>query len=386
MPAKLPNPIARFALDEGMILHHPGMAGALFLDPSASYCYCIAEGSGSDEAVIARLQRDLGRSAEDMQPFRDLLAEWRALGLLPYDRKSRLVETPRFEPLADLCAPEPLPAVRAGECADFDVLGRIFRIECANAALAAEIAGAFAHLRPTRSPGRRREGFHLQLRRSGNALAIEGHGRAWWSGTAEEAVPALKSVMFSIAVDATPYIASIHAAGVARGESSVLLAGDSGSGKTLLTFALLRRGYSYLSDDCVLLGRDLSARGVPMPISIKRDGAEAAAAMDPALRGLTEHRRHDGQWVRYWPPQAALDRRRLPVKAVCFVAYRPAGPDRAQGMSAFSGLRRLAELLQIRRPLRSVELAALVDWAARATFAEIQFSDPAFVDRALSAF
>jgi hypothetical protein len=54
-------------------------------------------------------------------------------------------------------------------------------------------------------------------------------------------------------------------------------------------------------------------------------------------------------------------------------------------MSAFSGLRRLATLLQIRRTLRTAELAALVDWAARTTFLEIRFSEAAFVDRTLAA-
>ena len=386
MSAKFLDPIAKFALDEGMILYHPGMAGVLFLDASASYCYCIAESSGSDEAVIARLRRDLGRPEDDMQSFRNLLAEWRAMGLLPYDQRERLLRRPQPEGLAELCAPQPLPAARPLDTADFDVLGKTFRIECPDAGFAAALGAAFAHLRSIRPPGGRRTGFHLQLRRSGSAFAIVGHGREWWRGAADEAVPALKSAMFSIAVDATPYLGSIHAAGIARGESCVLLAGDSGSGKTLLTFALLRRGYSYLSDDCVLLGRDISARGVPMPISIKRDGAAIAGAMDPAVIGLAEHKRHDGQWVRYWAPQAALDRRELPVRAVCFVTYRAAGPDRAQSISTFSGLRRLAGLLQIRRPLRTIELTALIDWAARVTFAEIQFSDAAFVDRTLSAF
>jgi hypothetical protein len=383
MSAKSPHPIVKFALDEGMIVHHPGMAGVLFLDASASYCYCIAESSGSDEAVIARLRGDLGGAENDLRPYRSLLAQWRELGLLPYGAEP--VRRRRPDVLAELCAPEPLPDAGSGDSADFDILGRAFRIDCPDAGFAEEIGLAFAHLRPKRRFGLRRSGFHLNLRRWGDDCAILGHGREWWRGAPEEALPALKSAMFSIAVDATPYLASVHAAAVARGERAALLAGDSGSGKTLLSLALLRRGYSYLSDDCVLLGSDISARGVPMPISIKRDGMQAAAALAPEVKGLDEHKRHDGQWVRYWAPTGALDRRRLPIGAVCFVTYSAAGPDRAETMSAFSGLRRLATLLQIRRPLRAAELAALVDWATRTTFLEIRFSDAAFVDRTLAA-
>jgi hypothetical protein len=382
MSAKIPNPIAKFALDEGMILHHPGMAGVLFLDASASYCYCIAESSGSDEAVIARLRADFGGGENDLRPYRSLLAQWRELGLLPYGAEP--VRRRRPQVLAQLCAPEPLPDLRKGVSADFDILGQAFRIDCPDAAFAEEIGLAFAHLRPKRPFGLRKSGFHLKLRRWGHDCAILGHGREWWRGAAEEALPALKSAMFSIAVDATAYLASVHAAAVARGDRATLLAGDSGSGKTLLSLALLRRGFSYLSDDCVLIGRDISARGVPMPISIKRNGMQTAAALATEVKGLVEHKRHDGQWVRYWAPTGALDRRRLPIGAVCFVTYSAAGSDRAQAMSAFCGLRRLAALLQIRRPLRTAELAALVDWATRTTFVEIRFSEAAFVDRTLA--
>ncbi|MCW5980623.1 MAG: hypothetical protein KIT09_21265 [Bryobacteraceae bacterium] len=45
----------------------------------------------------------------------------------------------------------------------------------------------------------------------------------------------------------------LHANGVASDGRGFLLAGDSGSGKTTLTLACLRAGWSYLSDDALLL-------------------------------------------------------------------------------------------------------------------------------------
>jgi hypothetical protein len=45
----------------------------------------------------------------------------------------------------------------------------------------------------------------------------------------------------------------LHAAGAVRGESCVLLPGESGAGKTSSTLALVDAGWSYLSDDSVFL-------------------------------------------------------------------------------------------------------------------------------------
>lgn len=46
----------------------------------------------------------------------------------------------------------------------------------------------------------------------------------------------------------------VHAAVVGRSERAVLLPGVTGSGKTTLTLFLLARGFTYLSDDCAVLG------------------------------------------------------------------------------------------------------------------------------------
>jgi hypothetical protein len=47
----------------------------------------------------------------------------------------------------------------------------------------------------------------------------------------------------------------IHAAVVAKGNEAILLAGDSGHGKTTLALTLVRRGYQFLSDELAALDR-----------------------------------------------------------------------------------------------------------------------------------
>jgi len=44
-----------------------------------------------------------------------------------------------------------------------------------------------------------------------------------------------------------------HAACVAKGKSGVLICGESGCGKSALSFTLIKNGYKYLSDDDIIL-------------------------------------------------------------------------------------------------------------------------------------
>jgi hypothetical protein len=57
----------------------------------------------------------------------------------------------------------------------------------------------------------------------------------------------LESMAYSL-LD-TRYVAMIHAACVGRGGHGILLAGESGSGKSSLAYACARRGWTYISDD-----------------------------------------------------------------------------------------------------------------------------------------
>jgi len=50
-------------------------------------------------------------------------------------------------------------------------------------------------------------------------------------------------------------VTGLHCAGVVRDGKGILLAGGSGSGKSTLTMALLRRGFSFLSDDWTYLSQ-----------------------------------------------------------------------------------------------------------------------------------
>jgi hypothetical protein len=90
------------------------------------------------------------------------------------------------------------------------------------------------------------------------------------------------------------YLTSIHAACVRRGNSGVLLCGDSGAGKSSLSYACARRGWAFLSDDSTCLIRKNSrpiVAGNPYQIRFR----ESAVKLFPELRNREVTRRIGGK-------------------------------------------------------------------------------------------
>ncbi len=87
--------------------------------------------------------------------------------------------------------------------------------------------------------------------------------------------------------------ALLHAAGLARGERGLLIAGFPGTGKTTLTAACMERGFGYLSDDTLFL-RDGIVWPVESTIHPERD--MPGPFSDPGLPFYadpgTDHKRH----------------------------------------------------------------------------------------------
>ncbi len=88
------------------------------------------------------------------------------------------------------------------------------------------------------------------------------------------------------------HLTPFHAACVAREGRGVLLCGDSGAGKSSLSYACARRGWTFLSDDAsYLLRRQVGARlvlGHPHRLRLRPDAPRLfpeLAAYTPVLRG-----------------------------------------------------------------------------------------------------
>jgi hypothetical protein len=74
----------------------------------------------------------------------------------------------------------------------------------------------------------------------------------------------------SASIGVTP----VHCACVVKGGSGLLLAGESGAGKSTSALSLSLSGFSYLSDDCTYLSRSsagMQAWGLPTPVKLLPD-------------------------------------------------------------------------------------------------------------------
>jgi hypothetical protein len=91
-----------------------------------------------------------------------------------------------------------------------------------------------------------------------------------------------------VSLHCTPF----HAACVARDGRGTLLCGDSGAGKSSLSYACARRGWTYLSDDASYLLRhtasDRTVLGHPHRVRLRPDAPRffpELASLEPARRG-----------------------------------------------------------------------------------------------------
>ncbi len=88
------------------------------------------------------------------------------------------------------------------------------------------------------------------------------------------------------------YLTPLHAASVARNSRAIVFTGDSGAGKSSLSYACARRGWTFISDDAShLLRRCAGTRrilGVPHSIRLRPDAPDLfpeLARFEPKMRG-----------------------------------------------------------------------------------------------------
>jgi hypothetical protein len=130
------------------------------------------------------------------------------------------------------------------------------------------------------------------------------------------------------------YVVSLHAACVASDGAGILICGKSASGKSTLSFACARAGFTYVSDDCTWLlagSEDRWAIGKPHQVRFRHD----AARHFPELEGYLASVRPNGKLSIEVPTSlfpAVRTASRCPIRCLVFLDRQSEGPARIERM------------------------------------------------------
>lgn len=331
--------------------------------------------------VAARLWCRLGSMR--LRPVRvggdvlHMIGTWRRLGLLDgpaaAQRRSR-AERPGGAPMP---AAEPAFPAPATIWRRYRLLDTTFSLGHHDAELDAIVHPAIAHLE-TRSAVA--EAYRLHVVEAASSFHVQHDGRVLASCAVRGSLaPLVLGALGLLATRRYPYLMALHAAGLGVAGGALLLAGRSGSGKSVLAAALVEAGWDYLSDDTVLLvPRSLEAVGVPYSLGIKRGGWRLVSRHCPSLETTGVYLRQDGKLTRYLlPPRQQIIARPRPVRWIGFPGRTNGEAGDIRPLGQLAGLRRLFEhCCAVPRPLTSDDVRCLIRWSSTVRFFELAVGDP----------
>ena len=202
-------------------------------------------------------------------------------------------------------------------------------------------------------------------------IVVDGHLTA----TREKAsiVALVERLLIQRVIAATPHLLTLHAAVLQRDGLPLLLTGPSGAGKTSLSLALARAGWSFGSDEIVLLGRDRMLRPLPLPPCVKARSFPLVESWFPELRAAPEHERY-GHIVKYLPIGS------MPLSvvrgSVVFIRFDPRGPNEMQLLDPFAALERLlAQCVFVPPEFQHDDVAQLLRWHSEQSYYGLSFCD-----------
>jgi len=153
------------------------------------------------------------------------------------------------------------------------------------------------------------------------------------------------------------YVLSLHAACIARDGEGILICGKSGAGKSTVSFAAARAGFTYLADDCtwiLLNSTEPIAIGKPHQVRFRQDAAQHFPEVAGYLASLRPNRKLSIELPTSLFP-ALRTAGRCPVRRLVFPDRDSSGPPRAERMDPAEA----AELLLADLPSYGPEVNAM---------------------------
>jgi hypothetical protein len=164
----------------------------------------------------------------------------------------------------------------------------------------------------------------------------------------------------------------------------MLLVGESGIGKSVLTAAMLSEGWDYLSDDMVLLEqRSLHVKAMPCSLCLKPGAWDLLATRYPHATGPERHLRADGKTVGYLSPPVPRDGFLAPrvIRWVVFLRRLSTSqdgivPGNKKVLGRLDGLQRLIDhCCGIPAALNHKDISRLIHWSADVRWLQLDTGD-----------
>jgi hypothetical protein len=239
-------------LDDETLIYHPEWMTGFALNESAFSIWQLCDGERTVAQIVALLQ--------DAYP--------EAAATIPGEVEASL-RSLSSHGVVDLPRPGPIAAAF-----DVELGGATARLEADDAAAAAILDFLCTAMATARSA----EGavvFRLGPGADPGSIAIYRDDAVLYQGPSAGGASAflLEKLQDHLVKHCTSGI-WLHAAALARGERSLLLAGKTGSGKTTLATLLLLHGFDYLTDELVWLDPSSTRlRGFARPLHLKTEAA-----------------------------------------------------------------------------------------------------------------
>ncbi len=353
------------------------------LNSMATFIWCGLEERQTRAALVAAVMRGFAIGSDEAARYvADCLATWEGWGVFAGRARATPAHAPSAAATPDASPCE--PDARIQRWRRYRLLDGIAEIGFSDDVAHDWVHGILGYLE---SPAAAPVTARLHLVAASRGYQIARAGVVWQDALAPDQLgPLIKALLWQTCLRATPHVLNIHAAAVASGDGCILLPGRPGSGKSTLSAALGRSGFTYLSDEVALLaGPDLRVRPVPLAICVKSTGWDALAPFYSELASLPVHRRGDGKIVRYLRPPIDLAslRASYAVSRIVFPRYVPGCVTRLRPLGSVEGLRRLlGECVSAPDGLTMDGVAAMVDWLGRVRCHELeQSSIPDAIDR-----
>ncbi len=158
----------------------------------------------------------------------------------------------------------------------------------------------------------------------------------------------------------------LHAAALLYREKVLLLPAPSQSGKTTLTVLLLKQGFRYCSDECVLINlKKLKVIPCFFPLHIRQDMLQNLEIQEELIRLFPEPSKEGQIFYGIVSPESLAPEATLPLGSIIFPQWSSDGQTKLEFLKPGHAAFKFISQLFLSKPLRQADLSEVVEVVKR---------------------